>query len=420
MMYELLIVTPFFPPSAASGSFRALGFAKHLPKCGWGVTVVTSGPRPWESEDPELTKDVPSTTRVHYVDFPLGEFKRIVPRALQKIGVKGASDVWNAPAFQKCREVVRRNRPDVVLTSGPPHNVHLLGRALQKYFDLPWVADFRDPWCSWGDEVPYVDEFFFLERWWERTVFRTADAVVANTQNTAEVLRQVFPLAASRITSVPNGYDPMHLDAAPVRPRDDSSFTLLHTGAVYAGRNPRPVIEALGQIAKGDLISGKSPILRLFGKCFDPKLRDDVAKGNLQRWVDFGDSVPYLVAAKAARAADLLVLLDSPGRRIGVPAKLYEYVGAGRPILAMAEQDSDSAHVLRKSGLPHRVVSDYDDVAGVRKAIIELANSGQAGSQHGNGEFLASLTRAANAKLLADVLDDAISRKSAEVTSSLS
>jgi glycosyltransferase involved in cell wall biosynthesis len=371
-MPKLLLITPFFPPSAASGSFRALGFAKHLPKFGWDLTVVASGPRPWEPNDPKLLEQIPAETQVHYVEFPLDKARQIHHQVMQRLKVKGCTDVWNAPTLKKCREVILAEQPDVIMTSGPPHNVHLIGRALQQQFSLPWVADFRDPWYSWGGEAPYINNNFLLEYYWERRVFRHADRIVANTANTAEMFKRVFPHSARRIEAVPNGYDPMPRSELPFRDKKNCSYVLLHTGEVYAGRNPAPIAEAMRKLGETNRLNGRKLVFRLLGRC------DDSVQKNLDAYsqlIELVGPVPYTEALEEMRNADILVLLDSPERRIGVPAKLYEYICARRPVLAFARDDSDSAKILQQSGLSHAIITYWNNISSIQNAVIELISN---------------------------------------------
>lgn len=403
-MPTLLIVTPYFPPCAASGSFRMLGFAKHLPKFGWDIIVVASGATPWESEDAGLLKSVPPQTEVHYVEFPLSEVRKPIPILLQKMRTKRCTDLWNRPALSRCEYLLESSMPDVVLTTGPPHSVHLIGKALNGKYGLPWVADFRDPWCSWGNEVPYTNKTFLLERFWERSVFRNASVVVANTENTAEMFRQVFPHAANRIAFVANGYDPLDITTLREQEQPNDRLELLHSGSIYANRDPRPIAEALEKISNKQGGSVRDPVLRLVGQCLDAELKADLKASGLERWVEFSNSVPYLEATKRMRSADLLVLLDSPGRTLGVPAKLYEYIGSQRPIIALAEHDSDTSLVLKRSGVPFSIVSDYRDVDRLVEAILALTVEASSREYDKNAAALNSMTREANAEKLSDIL----------------
>ena len=136
---HLLLVTYHLPPSAASGSFRMLGFARHLPKFGWHVRAVAPPCLPWEPVDDRLFKQLPRQCVVHAVPYPQG-------RAVKLLRRFAPNGIWLPPAYRALRRIVAESRPDVVLTSGPPQCVHLLGLWLKRRYGMSWVADFRDPW----------------------------------------------------------------------------------------------------------------------------------------------------------------------------------------------------------------------------------------------------------------------------------
>src|SRR5437868_12040205 len=133
---NLLIVTYHFPPSAASGTFRLLGFARHLPKFGWRTTVVAPPRMPWEPVDPALAERVPASTTIFATPFP--------EKAPKVLRWAAGNTLWLPRAWSACRRAVRQTRPEAVLTSGPPHWVHTLGWYLKRFHRLPWLADFRD------------------------------------------------------------------------------------------------------------------------------------------------------------------------------------------------------------------------------------------------------------------------------------
>ena len=404
MMKRLLIVTHHFPPSAGSGSFRMLGFARHLPKFGWNVSVVVCGPTPWEPIDEELGKQIPVETSVECVDFPLRKARSILPVALQKVRCIDLYYVWNKPAIVACRRLIKEWQPDVVLTSGPPHSVHLVGRRLHRQFGLPWVADFRDPWCSLGSDKPYIKSWSRLTKSMERSVIRGADIVVANTSNARQSLKDAYPKYARKIVAVHNGFDPSPNRDARRAVTTGPEINLLHAGALYAGRDPRPVFDALKQIINDERLHGKRVCWTLLGRSLDDRIDDDIRSRGLTDVVRLEGHVPYAEVIRRMANADILVLLDSPGRRIGVPAKLYEYIGVKRPILALAEKNGDCGQILRQSGVPNRIVPSKD-VDLIRQAIFELI--AMSASQSDVDQDILDcqvLTRESSAGLLAEVL----------------
>ncbi len=199
MTRRVLIVTYHFPPSAASGTFRLLGFARHLPRFGWAVHVVAPPEMPWDPVDPALTAQVPAETRYDAVAYP----KR-APRLLRIAAPYG---VWLPPAWRACRRAIGRQRPDVVLTSGPPHVVHLLGMLLQRTHRLPWIADFRDPWIS----GMVAGRLNWQQRWLrylEKQVIAHADRILANAPNAARLFQETYPRQAHKVVTLTNGFDP--------------------------------------------------------------------------------------------------------------------------------------------------------------------------------------------------------------------
>jgi glycosyltransferase involved in cell wall biosynthesis len=358
-MRRLLIITYHFPPSAASGSFRLLGFARHLPKCNWQVAVVAPPGLPWEPDDPELAKQIPLETIVHPAPYRRTRWnkplRRLAPYA-----------IWLRTALPACVRAVREACPAAVLTSGPPHWVHLCGLHLRRWHGIPWVADFRDPWVS-ASAFPL--QGWFRQRWqgmWERKVLRRADAILANAEHACERLKAAFPHWQEKIFTVPNGFDPESF-ADPAPNGDRAEIQIVHSGEVYAGRDPRGFLDALQMLVKPPLLK---PIAATFLGRPGP-LATLVDERGLRGVVTMEGQVSHPRNLRALAAADILLLIDTPGRRIGVPAKLYEYIGAARPILALAEPDGDTSRTLKLSGLPYRIASPVDPMA-IRQALADL------------------------------------------------
>lgn len=366
----LLIVTYHFPPSAASGTFRTLGFVQHLPAAGWRAVVVAPPAIPWEPADPKLADRIPPQTVVRYVPYPggrvLNPYRRLV----------GAFEAWLAPAAWACLRAVRRERPAAVLTSGPPHCVHWLGRQLKRWSGLPWVADFRDPWMA--NDLDRKTKRGKAAARGERAVMAHADLVLANAPGAAAGFRTAYPEYRDKVAVLTNGFDPP-AEAVPP-PAADGPVRVLHAGELYAGRDPRPYLDALAAL-RAD--GGPDVRTCLIGRAapkadagFD--LGDEVRARRLADAVEVRGQVPYAEALAEMRRTDVQLLLDTPGRTTGVPAKLYEYFGANRPVLALAEPDGDTAAVLRGSGILHRVAPPRD-VPAIRRAVAELADAVRAG-----------------------------------------
>lgn len=363
---KLLILTYHFPPSAASGTFRMLGFVQHLPRFGWQALVVAPPRLPWEPTDQALPERVPPGTPVYHVPYP----DILTWKPIRRF-FRGAS-CWLPLAAAGCYRAIRRHRPDAVLTSGPPHVIHLLGRHLRRWTGLPWVADFRDPWVAAEPSQTHRIAAAWEARA-EPRVMREADAIVANTPGTRDLFCQAYPRYAAKITSITNGYDPEAFEANPTPSLSGSSIEIVHTGEIYGNRSPAAFLEGVRRLDAGAL-GGRELRVRFIGNLADAKQKDEIdekIQNGLNATVCLEGHVPYHESIRAIVRADLLLMLDTPKRRVGVPAKLYEYIGANRPILALAEPESDVAWVLRESGLPHRIAPPLDPEA-IRGALTEL------------------------------------------------
>ncbi|MBY0230134.1 MAG: glycosyltransferase, partial [Gemmataceae bacterium] len=221
-MPGLLILTYHFPPSAASGAFRLLGFAQHLPALGVPVGVVYPPKLPWEPSDDSLAARIPAGTRLFPVEYPRG-----APKALRWLSPYG---IWLWHARAAVRRAIDEMKPDAVLTSGPPHCIHLLGRHAQKHGRLPWIADFRDPWVTTAEILPPTGWQRLWEGFWERRVFRQADALVVNAPHALSSLAEAVPSVARKLHCIPNGYDPEAFPATAYHPSAGKLVRILHAG----------------------------------------------------------------------------------------------------------------------------------------------------------------------------------------------
>jgi glycosyltransferase involved in cell wall biosynthesis len=364
----LLILTYHFPPSAASGTHRLLGFVRHLPKFGWRSVVVAPPGLPWEPSDEALLNRVPTETAIYPVPYPVGRLWKPIRRFYPW-------GVWLPLAWARCRRAIRDHRPDAVLTSGPPHHVHLLGQHLRRWQGLPWVADFRDPWAVGHPSLISKQE---SRRGWEfraeAAVLSDADAIVTNTPRGRSLLSKAYPQHASKMVSITNGYDPENFLPNENPPLSGPTVDIAHLGEVYADRDPGPFLEAICQL-KCDEAVNRTFRVRFIGNFSSASqqadLENQIRADGLHDVVSLGSQVPYAQSLRAMAEADILLLVDNPGRPAGVPAKLYEYIGAGRPILALADYESDVAWILSESGLPYRIAPPRDPEA-IRRALCEL------------------------------------------------
>jgi glycosyltransferase involved in cell wall biosynthesis len=273
--------------------------------------------------------------------------------------------------------MIRAQQPAAIITSSPPGCVHVLGMRLSKRFGLPWIADFRDPWVT-NRPPSEVCKLGPCDAWLERRAMKQASVLVANTPLNQAGWAKAFPEFAAKIVTIPNGFDPERFVGVPTVRKSDNIPTMLHAGELYYGRDPRPLLDALKILQSGP---ERLPLqIDFVGRAtegtFD--LAEEIRTRVLEDCVSIHGQMPYTQAIQRMLGADILLLLQAAGHPLGVPAKLYEYLGAGRPILALAEPEGDIAWALRTSKVLHRIAPPTD-VERIKQALVELTGEIKAG-----------------------------------------
>ncbi len=368
---NLLIITYNFPPSAAVGGLRLLGFCRHLPKFGWQCEVVAPPEMPWEPTDPMLLDQVPKETILHHVPYTNS---RIVRRL-------ASVDSWLPKAWMACQRAIHQRRPDAILTSSPPHHVHLLGLGLKKWHGIPWIADFRDPWAWVRPRVNVLSSqaiASWRENTLEQTVVRHSDAIIVNAPQSCETFATVYPKHMDKTVVITNGYDPESFENLTKLDAADPAIRMIHCGHLYDGRDPRPFFDALKSLLVERNTEQPSIRVDFFGLLkFDNRAFDldvEIRDRGLENILSVRGEIPNIQSLAEMARADILLLFDTLGRRVGVPAKLYEYIGSDRPILAMAETEGDTAWVLRQTSTIYRIANP-NDPGSIERCLKELINA---------------------------------------------
>lgn len=399
-----LCVAYAFPPINRSGTHRTAAFVRHLTKMGWDAEVLTVEPR-GEPVDFALLEHIPPTTRVHrtrwveLVEFAKGargpsKSKAVgtdptnepVSRVAQRSWRDWGSRLLKTPdsrlgwvPFGVARGVqcIRRSRPDILYSTSPYASAHLIAWTLHHIFRIPWVADFRDPWIS----NPYATtDYLSLNRWngcLERLVVQSASTIVCNTGTLRGSLCRRYPNVEAKCVVIPNGVDLDLFATIPTKrtsPRDE--FQLLHAGQFYGPRRPHELFEALRSARERLAMGGLRPHLTLLGG----ETHDGTSLRTLAEHAGVGEAVSIVGQRSHAETlallqeADALVMVGSSGAgaELQVPNKLYEYMGARRPILAAMPADSPALRMLVDAAAPS-VTCDPASASAIADAIVQIA-----------------------------------------------
>ncbi len=270
--------------------------------------------------------------------------------------------IWSIKAAARCRKIIHDHPQTnfVLVCTYPPLGVLLAGLFVWLRERVPWIADFRDPIAGfvWHQKPRYA-------RIWdhvlERSVFRTAAAVVANVEDAAAVWRGRYPWARPKLHVICNGFDPEEAPRAREIP-EHREKVLIHAGTLYEGRNPDVLLKAMFRLRGSGAPETSTVRFLLLGSVdasadLDSRLYDEAQR---QGWLEMRATVPRDEALRIQAEADGLLLLQ-PQSGIQIPGKLFEYICIGRPVLALLPRSSPVTGVLEKSGVRHVCVHPDDE-----------------------------------------------------------
>jgi glycosyltransferase involved in cell wall biosynthesis len=411
---KLLLVTLYFPPAGGGGVQRPLKFASHLPALGIETHVLAPDDPKWLHEDADLP--LPTQAWVHRARYVGPRGRRLADelhgRSGVDLAVRRASTVgrrllvpdenvtWNATAIPKAISIARSEGIDVVLTTSPPGSVHLVGAAVQKVTGAKWVADLRDSLLA----HPHRRSDTLAARMKEQAtrgiaslVAHRADAIVAAADAIAEEARSLNP--RGRVVTIENGCD--FDDFAGLEYERSDVFRITHAGSFFGKRDPKPFLRALAD-------SGLEDVNVRFVGDFRPGDREFMTELGLADRVALIDHVPRRRSLELQRESEVLLLLipEAGGRGRGVlSGKVFEYIAAERPILAIVPPDGAAARLIRDTGVG--VVVAPEDVDGIREALVDLHTQWRDGSLDGTPlapEWREQLSRGRRVEQLADLL----------------
>jgi len=366
-MPRILIITYYFPPWGMGGVQRVLKFAKYLPEFGWDVTVVAPRSSQYHQQDLSLLDELPQTVHIERVDDHdiaiRGAIGRIGPISPIRPIARWLSSWRDFPdrhrpfaelAVARARELMRERPFDVVLTSSPPPSVHLAGLAL--HGDIPWIADFRDPWQALSDD--YGPTLFHRLRnsGLHKRILTSAGAIVAVTPELQSYF--VHGCGGPSVTVIRNGYDEADFSGRDSKSDSASEFRIVIPGTFSRFSDPRPLLRALSLWRTRNPDTAVRIVHVGASLGFDlPRLVADAGLSEV-----FHDS-GYCDHASAIREmldSDLLMLsyADSRVTDVSVPGRIYEMIRTLRPIIALTPSRGALANLLANIDGCHIVPAD--------------------------------------------------------------
>lgn len=418
--WSALMVVFHFPPFTGSSSVqRTLRFCQNLPKYGWQPIVLTAHPRAYENKSDDQLAEIPTSvpvTRAFALDS--AHHLSLGGRYLGWTALPDRWISWVLGAVPHGLALVKKYRPQVIWSTYPIGSAHIIAWILHRLTGLPWVADFRDPMVEYVEQPGFWsprDPVLRRARLWiERNAARYAARMVFCTEGARQICVERYPQGdCKRWVVIQNGYDEPAFRAAeqeaPVAKPIPGCITLLHSGVLYYSpdRDPSAFFAAIGSMkACGELSNGSlRVILRASG--YEEQYRQLVRQQCIDDIVFLELPFSYRQALREMMDVDGLLLFQGYSSNPAIPAKAYEYLRAGKPILAFVDDQGETARLLREVGVG--LIAPLNDADLIRNALREfMAQIQQKRVLVATPEVVARYSREARARELADLLTDVI------------
>lgn len=414
MPHRALLIAFHFPPQAgSSGIQRTLSFSKHLGRYGWDPLVLSANARAYDVTNPSQLASLPEGLVVRRA-FAL-DAKRHMGLMGRYPGFLALPDrwvTWWLAAVPAGLSLIRRHKPQLIWSTYPIATSHMIGLALHKITGLPWVADFRDPMLQVA--YPSSTTQRSIYKWIEKQTIAHCHTAVFTTHSAMNAYRTRFPhVAAEKFTVIENGYDEDGFDCGALPPLPGPlpaghRVTLVHSGLLYqTGRDPSCFLQAIAQLKQAGKVDAASLriILRAPGDL--PAINAHVIRYHLEDIVEVVPPVSYRDALHEMLAADGLIVFQGTQFNTQIPAKIYEYFRARKPILGLVDMTGETARVL--------VAAGFDSIAPMeRSAEIEqvlarlLRQIRQRNAYIATEKLITSSSRIHRASQLAAVFDAAV------------
>jgi glycosyltransferase involved in cell wall biosynthesis len=398
---RLLLVSYFFPPIGGVGAQRALRFARYLPEHGWDVTVLAPATSNYALVDefPTARDGGYEVARTRSIDVPR-RYSRLGQRIYPVVMFPDDRRLWALHASRVAGQLARTC--DVVMSSALPMTSHIVGRAATRAGRLPWVVDFQDPYVT-NPHLANAPRARSRERL-ERRVLSEASAITVVTD---DMERDFAARTESPVTVIENGFDPDEFAAASTVSLPGQR-TLVYLGSLYGSQSLVPVVEAMRLACERAPHIRETLMVHFVGSVADWQkahaLQSDVAD-----MVSFTSYVPRQEALGIMLGADALLLLLSEDLAHAATGKVFDYLGSGRPILALVPPSPAGRIAAAAGGTVTHTIEDFAD------ALIRLAGDGLPSAAPAESEAVARYAADRLTSRFVDVLDEVLGRSRAPV-----
>jgi glycosyltransferase involved in cell wall biosynthesis len=392
---KLLIITYYWPPAGGPGVQRWLKFVKYLPKFGIQPIVYIPENPTYPILDEGLQTDVSDkaiiiknkifepyqiagffsknkTKKISSGIIPNQKKQSFLDRFLLwirgNVFIPDARFLWVRPSVKYLKKYIKENQIDTIVTSGPPHSLHLIGLQLKKELEVKWLADFRDPWTTIG-----YHKALKLSRYAEKKhkklehqVLNSADIIIVTSKTTKAEFQNI---TSQPIEVITNGYDVENS----AKPMLDKAFTMAHIGSFLSDRNPKVLWQVLRELTMENEGFKVDFQLKLIGK-ISQEVLDTIASFGLENHIVNLGYISHKEAVLEQRKSQVLLLIEinSEETKSIIPGKVFEYIVSDRPILAIGPKNSDFAEIITSTNTG--VFFTYDEKERLKSILLQYYN----------------------------------------------
>ena len=423
-MKRVLVIAYYWPPSGGSGVQRWVKFVKYLPSEGWQPVVFAPDGADYPSLDPSFEKEIPASVEVlrGRIWEPYAAYRKLTgAESTQVTEISSGKKSWKQklslwvrancfvpdpragwvkPSVKTLLKYLEEHPVDVIVTTGPPHSVHLIGQKLHQATGIPWIPDFRDPWSRmyYLRYLPMTSATWRRLRRQEQSVLDSCSTVLACTPQVQEDFRAQTRTPVACIT---NGFD--EEDFTGPAPGGDGLFNITHTGLFAADGNPQELWKVLGKLAVSEPGFREELRIRLVGKV-DREVLEAISAAGLSDNVVLLGPLNHADAVREQRSASILLLplRNDPLYAPILPGKLFEYLAARRPVLGIGQEDGAMAQVLFQARAG--ITADWDNPAPMRAFVATAWHQHCGGGIPATTGDIGPYTRRATTHALAQLL----------------
>lgn len=424
---KLLIITYYFPPAGGPGVQRWLKFVKYLPDFNvQPIVYVPENPtypiideglvneisdkvivlknKIWEPYQLAAIFSKKKTKKISSGIFPHQKKQTFLDKTFLwvrgNLFIPDARVFWVKPSVSYLEKYIKENNIDTIVTSGPPHSLHLIGLELQEKLNVKWFADFRDPWTTIGYHKALRLSNYAAKKHksLEHKVLNSADTIIVTSKTTKAEFQAITSKPISVIT---NGYDIENVEKQTL----DAKFTLAHIGSFLSDRNPKFLWECLVELLK-EIPDFKSDLeIKLIG-AVSQEVLDSIQEFDLNSYLNLLGYVSHHEAIAHQKKSQVLLLIEinSEDTKSIIPGKLFEYMVSNRPIIAIGPQGSDFADIIKETNTG--VFFDYSEKAKLKSVILDFYNQFLEGKLQANGVGLQQYSRKNLTRQLAQLINE--------------